>query len=128
MVGLPDVKCVGHELCNHLVEDPPVRGQPLAREALDGVVEDEEGAVLDQVRRGLDGLQKSGDQLGPVPGNVVPGKKEQDVQIILGKLGRGELKQTKCGTVRIPLVSISKALESECVRHSKSERVGTGSS
>lgn len=71
MVSLPNVERVRPQLSDHLVKDSSVGGQSLAREAFDGVVEDQERSVLDEVVGRLDGLQEGGDQLRPLAGNVV---------------------------------------------------------
>ena len=69
---MPQVQDVAHNLAAQLSEGPPVRGQPLGGQGLDGVVEEEEAAVLQGVVLGLHGLAEDRQQLGPLPGHVIP--------------------------------------------------------
>ena len=73
MVRPPDLEGVGQQLFDHLVEDAAVGGQPLGGQGLDRVVEDEEGAVLDEVGGRLDRGQQGREQLRPLAGHIESG-------------------------------------------------------
>ncbi len=78
MVVLPDRQQVGQQLFDHIVEDSAVGGQPLRRQSLDRVMEDEQGSMLYHRILGLDGLDEGWQQLWPLLGYVESGDLTND--------------------------------------------------